>query len=469
MKITFHGAAKTVTGSQHLIEVNGYKIMLDCGLFQGKRKEAFELNRQGTCDGTTIDALVLSHAHIDHSGNIPCLVKNGFTGDIYCTSATRDLCSVMLMDSAHIQEYDVRYVNKKRKRQGKKLFEPLYTKDDVAIALQNFIGVSYNRKHEIVPGVQLTLVDAGHMLGSAHVILDINDKDTGRDVRLVFSGDIGREGIPIIRDPSPIIEGTDILLIESTYGDRLHPPYPESEKDLERIINDTYNRGGVLLIPAFAVGRTQQIVYALHKLHDKRAIPHLPIYVDSPLATNTTDIFRMHPECYDSEIRNFLLNDHHSDPFGFDTLTFTESVEQSKKLNLLDGPSVIISASGMMEGGRILHHLRSRISDPRNTILISGWQAPNTLGRRIVSREPTVKIFGDEFEMKAQVEVITGFSGHADRDELLAWAGAMQKKPSQTFVVHGEEESARAFRGSLQSKLGFTSIEIPDMHQSFEI
>ncbi len=469
MKITFHGAAKTVTGSQHLIEVNGYKIMLDCGLFQGKRKEAFELNRQGTCDGTTIDALVLSHAHIDHSGNIPCLAKNGFTGDIYCTSATRDLCSVMLMDSAHIQEYDVRYVNKKRKRQGKKLFEPLYTKDDVAIALQNFIGVSYNRKHEIVPGVQLTLVDAGHMLGSAHVILDINDKDTGRDVRLVFSGDIGREGIPIIRDPAPIIEGTDILLIESTYGDRLHPPYPESEKDLERIINETYNRGGVLLIPAFAVGRTQQIVYALHKLHDKRTIPHLPIYVDSPLATNTTDIFRMHPECYDSEIRNFLLNDHHSDPFGFDTLTFTESVEQSKKLNLLDEPSVIISASGMMEGGRILHHLRSRISDPRNTILISGWQAPNTLGRRIVSREPTVKIFGDEFEMKAQVEVITGFSGHADRDELLAWAGAMQKKPSQTFVVHGEEESAKAFRGSLQSKLGFTSIEIPDMHQSFEI
>jgi metallo-beta-lactamase family protein len=469
MKITFHGAAKTVTGSQHLLEVNGHKIMLDCGLFQGKRKEAFELNRQGFCDGTTIDALVLSHAHIDHSGNIPCLVKNGFSGDIYCTSATRDLCSIMLMDSAHIQEYDVRYVNKKRKRQGKKLFEPLYTKDDVAIAMQNFIGLSYNRKHEIVPGVQLTLVDAGHMLGSTHVILDINDKDTGRDVRLVFSGDIGREGIPIIRDPAPIIEGTDILLIESTYGDRLHPPYPESEKDLERIINDTYNRGGVLLIPAFAVGRTQQIVYALHKLHDKRAIPHLPIYVDSPLATNTTDIFRMHPECYDSEIRSFLLNDHHSDPFGFDTLTFTRSVEQSKELNLLNEPAVIISASGMMQGGRILHHLRSRISDPRNTILISGWQAPNTLGRRIVSKEPTVKIFGDEFEMKAQVEVITGFSGHADRDELLAWAGAMQKKPSQTFVVHGEEESARAFGGHLQSKLGFSSIEIPDMHQSFEI
>jgi metallo-beta-lactamase family protein len=339
MKITFHGAAKTVTGSQHLIEVNGHKIMLDCGLFQGKRKEAFELNRKGTCDGTTIDALVLSHAHIDHSGNIPCLVKNGFTGDIYCTSATRDLCSVMLMDSAHIQEHDVKYVNKKRKRQGKKLFDPLYTKDDVANAMQNFIGLSYNRKHEIVPGVQLTLFDAGHMLGSGHVILDINDKDTGRDVRLVFSGDIGRQGIPIIRDPAPVIEGADILLIESTYGDRLHPPYPESEKDLERIINETYSRGGILLIPAFAVGRTQQIVYAIHRLHDKRAIPHLPIYVDSPLATNTTEIFRMHPECYDAEMRNFLLNDHHNDPFGFDTLSFTESVEQSKSLNLLkEGP-----------------------------------------------------------------------------------------------------------------------------------
>lgn len=217
------------------------------------------------------------------------------------------------------------------------------------------------------------------------------------------------------------------------------------------------------------MGRTQQIVYALHRLHDKRAIPHLPIYVDSPLATNTTDIFRMHPECYDSEIRDFLLNDHHSDPFGFDTLTFTESVEQSKKLNLLDEPSVIISASGMMEGGRILHHLRSRISDPQNTILVTGWQAPNTLGRRIISKEPTVKIFGDEFQMKAQVEIITGFSGHADRDELLAWAGAMQQKPSQTFVVHGEEESSRAFGDSLRTELGFSSIAIPDMHQSFEI
>jgi metallo-beta-lactamase family protein len=469
MKITFHGAAKTVTGSQHLIDVNGYRIMLDCGLFQGKRKEAFELNRQGFCKGSSVDALVLSHAHIDHSGNIPCLVKNGFTGDIYSTPATRDLCSVMLLDSAYIQEKDVMYVNKKRKKQGKNLFEPLYTKEDVVNAMQNFIGVSYNRKHEIVPGVKLTLVDAGHMLGSSHVILDIQDKETSRESRLVFSGDIGREGIPIIRDPTYLTEGADILLMESTYGNRVHPPYPESEKELKRIINETYKRRGMLLIPAFAVGRTQQIVYALHKLFDQKAIPYLPIYVDSPLATNTTDIFRMHPECYDAEMRDFLLNNGHTDPFGFATLTFTRNVEESKKLNTLNTPAVIISASGMMEGGRILHHLRNRISDPKNTILVTGWQAPNTLGRRVVAREPVVRIYGEEFQLKAQVEIITGFSGHADRDELLAWAGAMQKKPDHTFIIHGEEESSRALADNLQSKLGFSNIVIPEMNQSFEM
>ena len=307
------------------------------------------------------------------------------------------------------------------------------------------------------------------MLGSTHVILDINDKDSGREYRLVFSGDIGREGIPIIRNPTYLVEGADILIMESTYGNRLHPPYPESEKDMERIVNSTYNRGGVLLIPAFAVGRTQQIVYALHKLHDQGLIPNIPIYVDSPLATNTTEIFRMHPECYDSEMRDFLLNDNHSNAFGFDTLSFTENVEQSKKLNTLNEPAVIISASGMMEGGRILHHLRSRISDSRNTILITGWQAPYTLGRRIVKKEPTVKIFGEEFPVKANVEVITGFSGHADRDELLAWAGAMQKKPEHTFIVHGEIEPAQALADSLQTGLGFKNISIPDMDQTFDI
>jgi len=469
MKITFHGAAKTVTGSNHLIEVNGKRILLDCGLFQGKRKEAFELNRTGFSAGKDIDCLVLSHAHIDHSGNIPSLVKRGFRGDIVCTSATRDLCAVMLMDSAHIQEQDVAFVNKLRRKNRQKEFEPLYTKEDVVAAMDQFVGISYNRKREILPGVHLTLVDAGHMLGSANVILDIHDREQGRDVRLVFSGDIGRIGIPIIKDPTVLSEGADILIMESTYGNRQHPPYQESDKELERIVNDTYRRGGVLLIPAFAVGRTQQLVYALHKLFLARDIPNMPIYVDSPLATRVTDIFRLHPETYDSEIRDFLLKNNHSNPFGFDTLHYTQTVEESKELNFLREPAIIISASGMMEGGRILHHLRRRIGDKKNTILVTGWQAPNTLGRKIVEGEETVRIYGEEFPLRAKVETLTGFSGHADRNELLAWAGAMQKKPARTFVVHGEEEAITALAESLRQELGFPRVEIPEPHQAFEV
>ena len=469
MKITFHGAAKTVTGSQHLLEVNGKRILLDCGLFQGKRKEAFELNRTGFCAGKDLDCLILSHAHIDHSGNIPCLVKKGFSGDIICTSATRDLCAVMLMDAAHIQEQDVEFANKLRKKNKQKEFEPLYTKEDVVVAMDQFVGISYNRKREILPGVHLTLVDAGHMMGSANVILDIHDQEKNRDLRLVFSGDIGRAGIPIINDPAVLSEGADILIMESTYGNRQHPPYPESEKELERIVNETYKRGGTLLIPAFAVGRTQQLVYALHRLYLQRDIPNLPIYVDSPLATRVTDIFRLHPETYDSEIREFLLKDNHSNPFGFDTLRYTQSVQDSKELNFLREPAIIISASGMMEGGRILHHLRSRIGDKKNTILVTGWQAPNTLGRRIVEGQETVKIFGEEFPLRARVETLTGFSGHADRDGLLAWAKAMHKKPTRTFVVHGEEGAANALAESLRTELGFQMVEVPEPHQAFEV
>lgn len=469
MKITFHGAAKTVTGSQHLIEVNGFKILLDCGLFQGKRKESFEFNRQAPYNAAELDAVILSHAHIDHSGNIPSLARNGFNGDIICTAATRDLCAVMLMDSAHIQEKDVEFVNRRRRRQGKKLFEPLYSKEDVVRAMQFFLGMGYNRQRRIFPGVELTLLDAGHMLGSAHVVLDVEDNETNRKTRVVFSGDVGRPGIPIIRDPVPVVAGCDVLIIESTYGNREHPPYPESEKELERIIRETFRRGGCLLIPAFAVGRTQQIVYALHRLYNRRDIPAMPIIVDSPLATRTTDIFRLHPETYDAEIREFLLRDKDNNPFGFETLRYTSTVNESKELNFLKEPAIIISSSGMMEGGRILHHLRNRISDPKNTILITGWQAPHTLGRRIVEGERLVRIYGEEYEVKARIEIVTGFSGHADRGGLLAWAGAMEKKPDLTFVVHGEEESAAAFSAALQSELGFKQLHIPDLHQSFTV
>jgi metallo-beta-lactamase family protein len=469
MKITFHGAAQTVTGSQHLLEVNGKTIMLDCGLFQGKRKESFERNRSELIKSRSLDCLVLSHAHIDHSGRIPCLVRNGFAGDIFCTSATRDLCAVMLMDSAFIQEKDVEFVNRRRQRKGQRLFEPLYTKADVAKAMEQFVGLSYNRRHQLFPGIHLTLVDAGHMLGSAHVILDIDDRDSGRQRRLVFSGDIGRPDIPIIRDPVPISDGTDILIMESTYGNRLHPAYPESEKELKRIVNETVSRGGSLLIPAFAVGRTQQLVYALHKLHNDRAIPDLPIFIDSPLATRTTEIFRLHPEDYDAEIREFLLTDDDNNPFGFGGLKYTQSVEQSKALNSMKVPAVIISSSGMLEGGRILHHLRNRIEDPRNTILFTSWQAPNTLGRRLAENEKVVRIYGEEYRVKAKVEVLAGFSGHADRDGLINFVRAMQKKPQQTFIVHGEGDSSESLAQALRNELGLKNVVIPEPMQIFEV
>jgi metallo-beta-lactamase family protein len=469
MKITFYGAARTVTGSQHLLEVNGKRIMLDCGLFQGKRKESFERNRSEICHSESVDSLVLSHAHIDHSGRIPCLVKNGFGGNIFCTSATRDLSAVMLMDSAFIQEKDVEFVNRRRQKKGQKLFEPLYTKADVANALEHFVGLSYNRSHQLFPGIQLTLVDAGHMLGSAHVILDIDDQDNGRKRRLVFSGDIGRADIPIIRDPVPISDGTDILIMESTYGNRLHPAYAESEKELERIVNETASRGGALLIPAFAVGRTQQLVFALHKLHNDRVIPDLPIFVDSPLATRTTDVFRLHPEVYDAEIREFLLTDDDKNPFGFGRLQYTQSVEQSKALNSLKVPAVIISSSGMLEGGRILHHLRNRIEDSRNTILFSSWQAPNTLGRRLVEGEKVVRIYGEEHQVRAKVEVLPGFSGHADRDGLLNFVRAMDKKPQHTFIVHGEGDSSTSLANALRNELSLENVVIPEPMQSFDV
>jgi len=467
MKITFHGAARTVTGSQHLLEVGGKTIMLDCGMYQGKRKEAFERNRSEFCQGTKIDVLILSHAHIDHSGRIPCLVRNGFQGDIICTSATRDLCAVMLMDSAFIQEKDVEFVNRRREKNGQKPFEPLYTEDDVARSMEQFVGISYNRSHQLFPGVRLTLMDAGHMLGSAHIVLEIDEEETGKSRRLVFSGDIGRPGIPIIRDPEPIIAGADILIMESTYGNRHHPPYEETDNELERIVRETAQRGGTLLIPAFAVGRTQQLIYTLNKLHNRGVIPELPVYVDSPLATRTTDIFRLHPETYDAEIRNFLLTDDDQNPFAFRNLHYIQSVEQSKALNAKKGPMIIISASGMMEGGRILHHLCSRIEDAHNTILITGWQAPNTLGRRIVEKERIVRIYGEEYEMRAQVEVQTGFSGHADHDGLMDFVRVMEKRPEHTFIVHGEMEASQALAQDLQTDLGLTNVVIPESLQSF--
>ncbi len=466
MKITFHGAARTVTGTQHLIEVNGQRLLLDCGLYQGPRRDAFERNLTLPFDASAVDAMILSHAHIDHSGNIPNLVKTGFRGDIVCTFATRDLCSTMLLDSAHIQEQDAQFLNKKRARKNEPPVQPLYTTEDAVNCLDYFSAIGYHRQREVLPGVYVTLIDAGHMLGSAIVVLDIEDRDAGRDVRLVFSGDLGRKGIPIIRDPE-YVDHADVLILESTYGNRTHEAYEDSEKRLEKVIVNTYQRGGAVVIPSFAVGRTQQLVYTLHKLMDRRDIPKLPVYVDSPLAINATAVFRLHPEAYDAEIRQFMLSD--GDPFGFESLQYTRSSEQSKELNFLREPFIVISASGMAETGRILHHLRNRIEDPRNTILIVGWQAPDTLGRRLVEKVPVVKIFGEEYHVKAQVEVLNGFSGHADCSELMEWAGAITKQPRRTFLVHGEEDAAFALADSLKSQVGYEQIDVPELHQKFAV
>lgn len=468
MRLTFYGAAQTVTGSQHMIEVNGKRILLDCGLYQGKRAESQERNRRLPFDPQSVDVMILSHAHIDHSGNIPNLVKNGFSGDIICTHATRDLCAVMLLDSGHIQERDVEYVNKKNRKRGKPPVEPVYTQADAEASLDSFVSQNYSRQRQVLPGVYLTFLDAGHMLGSAIVILDIEDREAHRDVRLVFSGDLGRVGIPIIRDPQ-MVDSADLLIMESTYGDRLHPPYPDAERELERIVVETYRRGGKVIVPAFAVGRTQQLVYTLHQLANRGDIPRLPIYVDSPLAVNTTDVFRTHPECFDAETRQFILDlGGQADPFGFQDVTYTRSVEESKRLNFLRQPAIIISASGMAETGRILHHLKNNIENSNNTVLIAGWQAPDTLGRRLVERQPEVRIFGETYARRAQVEVLDGFSGHADRDELLAWAGAFQRKPQQTFLVHGEPEAADALAGGLKARYGM-AVFVPEWKQSFEV
>lgn len=467
MEITFHGAARTVTGSQHLIEANGRRILLDCGLFQGKRKESFELNRKGFCDAQLVDAIILSHAHIDHSGSIPCIVKRGFRGNIFSTFATRDLSAVMLLDSAKIQLRDVEYVNRKREKQKKNLFEPLYTEEDVFQSLKQFIGLPYDRKIEIFPGITLSFLDAGHMLGSAITVLDIQEKNSSKNIRLVFTGDLGRPGLPIIRDPKMVPDGADVLLIESTYGNRLHPPTEDLEKELQRIVSETYQRKGSLLIPAFAVERTQQVLYLLHRLHTQKRIPFLPIYVDSPLAIRATEIFLLHPELYDAELQEFLLNDTDQNPFNFPGVHYVSSVQKSKEINGLKEPAIIISASGMMENGRILHHLKYRVEEERNTILITGWQAPNTLGRYIWEQQPEIKIFGEFYQLKARVERLPSISGHADQQDLLRWTQTLYKKPNKIFIVHGEEEAAFTLAEKFKEIMELQEVYVPKMNESF--
>ncbi len=465
MHIHFHGAAQTVTGSQHLLEINGHKLLLECGLFQGRRKLAYQINRHFHFEPDEIDAVILSHAHIDHSGNLPHLVKNGYHGPIYTTPASAHLTNILLMDSGYIHESDAKYLNKKRARKGEPPIEPLYTQEDAAMVAQCFSAVPYEQTFEPVPGVTARLVEAGHILGSAAVVLDI--EEGGKKLRLWFSGDIGRRDLPLLRDPV-LPYDADYLLMECTYGDKPHLNPQHAFAELQEVVSRTVARGGKVIIPAFAVGRTQELVYCLHQMIDNRDIPSVPVFVDSPLAVNASDIFRAHPEVFDQETKDFIAQDKHRSALGFDRLTYTRSVEESKAINDLKGPAVIISASGMAEVGRILHHLKNNIENPNNTILIVSWQAPHTLGRRLADREERVKIFGEVYHRKAEVATIGGLSAHAGQHLLIEYVQAVQDRVKKVFLVHGERRGADPLTEKLNG-LGISDVHFPEPHSWVEI
>ena len=463
MQVTFHGAARTVTGTMHMVEIGGKRILLDCGLYQGRRLEAFTRNSHFPFAARSIDAVVLSHAHIDHCGNLPSLVKQGFRGQIACTAATRDLASVMLRDSADIQVSDASFVNKLRARQGEEPTEPLYTPEEAERTIAQLVGYAYGRPFEVVPGAVVTFHDAGHILGSAIVVLELTEK--GRTARLGFSGDLGRRETPILCDPT-VVTGLDYLITESTYGDQEHEPVAAAEARLARLIRTASAGGGHTIIPSFALGRTQELVYALHRQRLAGALPDVPIYVDSPLAMDVTDVFRLHPDCFDAETSAFMRKN--DDPFGFRRLRYVRSAAESKVLNDVKDPFVVIAASGMCESGRVLHHLRHRIENPATTIVMVGFQAENTLGRRLQDGDKRVRIFGEEFRVRANVEAVSGFSAHADRSDLLWWIGQSAPTLKQTFVVHGETARAEALAAALH-ETGIKNTIVPAPGQSFEL
>jgi len=466
--LEFWGAAQTVTGSMHLVEADGHRLLLDCGMAQGRREEAKKLNSEFPFQPEKIDAVVLSHAHLDHSGKLPMLVKMGFSGSIFSTSATRDLCSAMLADSASLQEMDARYVNRQNEKQGLPFIKPLYTLHDVARTMRLFQTVEFERPLQILPGIKMTFKNAGHILGSASVTLEIAEgRDKKKVTALAFTGDLGRKGAAVVQDPD-IIDRADVLITESTYGGRDHGPMDEARKNLARVVKETANNRGLLIIPAFAVGRTQDVVYHLHELMQSKEIPQMPVYVDSPLATNITEIFRAHPECYDEETEQLLMQDGGDDPFGFNMLRYTRSTEESKKLNNIRRPAIIISASGMCEGGRVLHHLRRNIGDPNTTVLFVGFQAENTLGRKLLRGDKTARIYGEEHEVRARMEKIDGYSAHADEGEMLDFINAIPNRPKRVFVVHGEPDATAAMAAGL-ARLGIEDIAIPERGEKFEV
>jgi metallo-beta-lactamase family protein len=467
VEVQFIGAAQTVTGSRHLVRTRAATLLLDCGLFQGHRAESRQRNLELGLDPASVDAVVLSHAHIDHSGALPLLCKQGYGGPIYATPATRDLCAVMLQDAAMIQAADARYLNRAIERDNldAEPIEPLYDRIDAARAVEQFVSISYHRRQAIAPGVSLQFLDAGHVLGSAIVVLEIEDE--GQLKRLVFSGDLGRKGLPILRDPE-VPDGATALILESTYGDRTHPPLAEMDQQLASVVQRTAARGGKVIIPSFALERAQQLIFSLKKLRRAGQVPELPVYIDSPLTANITQIFRLHPECYDEELAQVLASG--DSPFEFDGLHFTDTPEESRAIDARNEPCIIISASGMCEAGRVLHHLKANIEDPRNSVVIVGFQAQHTLGRRLVERRPRVRIFGVERQLQAEVAVLNGFSAHADRDDLLHFANAVRERGSLASIalVHGEPTPLAKLRRSLETA-GFEHVITPFPNDTWKV
>jgi metallo-beta-lactamase family protein len=461
------GAGQTVTGSKHLVHTPRATILLDCGLYQGRRRESFERNRHLPLDAAKLDAVVLSHAHIDHSGALPLLYRQGYRGPVYATPATRDLAAPMLLDAAMIQEADARYIDRlvARGEPGVEPVTPLYDEEDVATVLAHMVGLPYRQRHQVAPGVTVTFLDAGHVLGSAITVLDIDDE--GRTVRLVYTGDLGRHHLPILRDPE-VPSGAECLISESTYGDRLHPPLARTEEDLVAVVRRTIDRGGKLFIPTFALERAQEVIYDLKRLRRDGRLPQVPVYLDSPLAVRLTDVFRLHPECYDHDARALMQGQ--DSPFDFAGLRYVSSVEDSMAVVAETRPSIVIAASGMCEAGRILHHLRAGIDDSRNTIAIVGFQAQHTLGRRLVEGRREVRIFGVQRQRRAEVAVLNGFSAHADKQGLVDFAEAVRERGPlrQVALVHGEPPAQAALRAELLSR-GFASVTAPAIGERLRV
>ncbi len=464
VKVTFLGAAGTTTGSRHLVEILGKKILLDCGLFQGRRSESYERNLHFGVNPRDVEAVILSHAHIDHSGALPSFCKQGFEGNVYVTPATRDLCQLMLVDSAHVQAAEIEFLNKRRKRDGLPPAEILYTAQEAEQSVRQMVAIAYNRPISVADGVKATFYPAGHILGAAQIALDW--LELGHRRRLLFSGDVGRPNDPLLPPPEAVND-VDVMLMESTYGGREHPVGEDATRSICRIVNETVEQGGRIIIPAFAVERTQQIIYRLHENIESGCIPQLPIYVDSPLATDATGVFRLHPDAFREEIYEKLFS--RENPFGFDQLHFTRQKSQSIELNTKTGPMIIISASGMCEGGRVLHHLRNHIGDPRTTILFVGFQAEHTLGAKLVAGASKVSILGEEFVVRAKIEQLGFFSGHADRGELLEYFAKTGGPRKRVFLVHGEPDQSRQLKEELERRYPGKHFVIAEQGMSVDV